>query len=753
METQKTKFIVRGMSCAVCAQKVEKSVAEIAAVDTAVVNLLQNTLTVSHEKDIDITNLVISAVEQAGFEAEPMKKASGERIEVATENNMPRRLAISAIFTIPLMIIAMAHMVPALSDTFIAQISPLANAFLQILLLLPVMKVNSKYYTGGFSALVHGAPNMDSLVAIGSTASIISGLGVIFAAIIQYLAGDLADFSHINHSLYFESAAMILTLVTLGKTIEGKSKLRTSDAIAKLGKLRPQKACRLINGVEEEIAIDDVKVGDILLVRTGETLPVDGIVVEGNGSIDQSIFTGESMPVSMSVGNKVIGSTILKSGYLEIVAEKVGEDTTLAQIIALVEEANATKAPIAKFADKIASIFVPTVMALACITTIIWILAGVGLLTALNFGISVLVISCPCAMGLATPTAIMVGTGKGAENGVLIKSAEILETLGTAKTVVFDKTGTITKGEIAVTDVVVYDDRMDILQIAAALEQKSEHLLGEAILAKCAADNIEIPESKHFVAVAGQGIMGNVEDEHSYVGNLKMLNSMEMWTQTAENDYNKLASQGKTPLFVGWDEYLLGIIAVADTIKDGCKETVTELKNMGIEVYMLTGDNRQTAEYIAKEAGIDNVIADVLPSDKELAIRKLKIKGDNVVMVGDGVNDAVALVAANVGIALGSGSDIAVDSADVVLMKSSPLDVVTSIQLSQKVLLNIKENLFWAFIYNVCGIPLAAGLLYPMFGLQLSPMFAAAAMSCSSICVVFNALRLNFFKVKFHNAK
>ena len=623
-------------------------------------------------------------------------------------------------------------------------------AFTQFLLLLPVMYVNRKYFKVGFKTLFQGAPNMDSLIALGSTAAAVYGVYAIYKIGIGLGMQDMSTIHTFMMDLYFESAGMILTLITFGKFLEARAKGQTSEAISKLIDLAPKTALKSIAGKEIEIPIEDVTTGDILIVKAGTSIPVDGVVVSGTGSVDESALTGESIPVEKNTGDNVIGATINKSGYFTMEALKVGEDTTLSQIVKLVDEATSSKAPIAKLADKVSGIFVPIVIVIALIATITWLVLGKDFEFALSIGISILVISCPCALGLATPTAIMVGTGKGAENGILIKSAEALETAHNISTVVLDKTGTVTEGKPIVTDIITHKDitENEFLHIVGSLEKLSEHPLAEAIIHKAESKEITFEPVEDFIQLQGEGICGLINDVLYYAGNAKMLKKYLHVENDLLSKGERFALEGKTPLYVFSEDEVLGVVAIADTVKKTSKQAVTTLKELGVNVVMLTGDNAKTAEAIRQQVNINHVVSDVLPQDKERVIREYQGKGNIVAMVGDGINDAPALARADVGIAIGAGTDIAIESADIVLMKSDLLDVVTAIRLSKSVIRNIKQNLFWAFIYNAIGIPIAAGLFYTAWELKLNPMIGAGAMSLSSVCVVTNALRLKFFKIK-----
>ena len=628
--------------------------------------------------------------------------------------------------------------------------SAITFAFTQFLLLIPVVFVNAKYYRMGFKTLFHGSPNMDSLIAIGSGAAIVYGIYAIFKIGIGFGHGDMETVHSFMMDLYFESAGMILTLITLGKTLEARAKGKTSDAITKLMNLAPKTATVERNGVEQQIPVEQVQQGETLIVKAGESVPVDGVVLEGFSSVDESALTGESIPVEKHVGDTVIGATINKTGYFKMRATKVGDDTTLAQIVRLVDEATSSKAPIAKLADQVAGVFVPTVIGIALVSAVVWLVLGYGVEFALSIGISVLVISCPCALGLATPTAIMVGTGKGATNGILIKSAEALETAHNIDTVVLDKTGTITQGKPVVTDILCETgaDRLGLLKIAASLEKLSEHPLADAITAEAGKAKLPLSPVEDFQQIPGQGIMGRVDGVLCLAGNRRMMDAHNIEGGELLRSGEALAGEGKTPLFFARAGKLIGVIAVADVVKPTSAQAIRELSGLGIEVVMLTGDNAKTAQAIQRQVGADRVVAEVFPQDKEKEIRRLQDSGKKVAMVGDGINDAPALARADVGIAIGAGTDVAIESADIVLMKSDLLDVSTAIQLSKAVIRNIKQNLFWAFIYNIIGIPIAAGVFFLSFGWKLNPMLGAFAMSFSSVFVVSNALRLRWFQAK-----
>lgn len=751
------KFDVQGMTCASCSANVDKSVRKVAGVVNVNVNLLSNNMSVEFDDSVTDSKAIIKAVENAGYGATVAVKGrqgavkSEKKVDLIAEElkEMKTRIIVSAVFLIPLLYIAMGHMFKWPLPAWIhGTPNAITFAFVQLLLILPIAYVNRKYFQVGFKTLFRGKPNMDALIAIGSTAAIIYGVFAIFR--IGYGLGhnEMHLVDHYTMDLYFESAATILTLITLGKYLETRSKGKTSEAITKLINLAPKTATVLRDGEEQEIPVEDVVVGDMILVRPGQSIPVDGVIVEGRSSIDQSALTGESIPVEKNVGDKVVAATINKSGFFTFQAQKVGDDTTLAQIIALVEEASSSKAPISKLADRISAIFVPVVIVIAIVASAVWMLLGKDVEFALSIGIAVLVISCPCALGLATPVAIMVGTGRGAVNGILIKSAEALEIAHTIQTVVLDKTGTITEGKPKVTDVIASDGVTDeeLLQLAASIEKPSEHPLADAITARATETGLSLLKVDQFEAVAGRGIVAMIQDRPLLAGNLAFMEergvSLSDWLETGE----RLSNEGKTPLYFAEGTRHLGIIAVADVVKPTSRGAIEAFKAMGIEVVMLTGDNKRTAEAIRRQLLIDRVVADVMPQDKEQEIRRIQEQGRKVAMVGDGINDAPALARADVGIAIGAGTDIAIESADIVLMKSDLQDAVTAVRLSKAVIRNIKQNLFWAFFYNTVGIPLAAGVFFTLLGWKLSPMFAAAAMSMSSVSVVTNALRLRFFQ-------
>ena len=765
---KKDKFTVTGMTCSACSAHVEKSVRKLPGVKEVQVNLLSNQMAVEYEeKDVNPAQ-IIAAVESGGYGAAlftketnvggsnaKTKENQGAADMVAVNiKEMKHRLILSILFTVPLFYIAMGHMFGwPLPEILTDHRFAIIFAFTQFLLVLPVVIINKKYFQIGFKMLFKRSPNMDSLIAIGSSAALVYGIFAIYQIGYGMGIGDLDLVHQYSMDLYFESAAMILTLITLGKFMEARAKGKTSDAITKLINLAPKTAILERDGVEVEVPVEEVRVGDIVIVKAGQTIPVDGVVVEGMASVDESALTGESLPVEKQPGDSVTGACINQSGFLKLRAEKVGDDTALAQIIQLVEEASSSKAPIAKLADKVSGVFVPIVIAIALIATVVWLLLGASFEFAMSIGIAVLVISCPCALGLATPTAIMVGTGKGAEYGILLKSAEALETAHNIDTVVLDKTGTITEGKPVVTDL-VYSEQITpetLLQVVGSLEKASEHPLAEAVLQECEARHIVLSDCSQYRTIPGQGIAGVLNDSQQeyFAGNWRLVKAVlgeTAETRLFQEQAEALAAAGKTPLYVGSNQGILGIVAVADPIKKDSKQAVAALQSMGIHVVMLTGDHQKTAEAIRQQVGIEEAIAEVLPQDKEAKVRELQDQGKQVAMVGDGINDAPALARADVGIAIGAGTDVAIESADIVLMKSSLLDVATAIQLSKKTITNIKENLFWALLYNSIGIPLAAGIFFTFLGWKLNPMFGAAAMSLSSVCVVSNALRLKFFK-------
>nr|WP_317281497.1 heavy metal translocating P-type ATPase [uncultured Anaerotignum sp.] len=752
----KQKFDVTGMTCSACSAHVEKSVSKLEGVQCVNVNLLQNSMVVEYDDNALGTTDIIHAVESGGYGAsvqgETKTQETPKNVAAEEMHHMKRRLIASFCFLIPLFYISMGHMMGApLPAILLGDENVMIFALTQLFLTIPVLIINKKYFVVGFKALWNKAPNMDSLIALGSAASVVYSVFAIYSMAYAMGHGDLMTAHHYGMELYFESAAMILTLITVGKYMETRSKGKTSEAISKLMDLAPKTATVLRGGVEQEIPVEDVVTGDTIIVKPGQRIPVDGKIIEGFSAVDESAITGESIPVEKQVGDTVIGATVNKSGYFRMTATRVGKDTTLSQIIALVEEAGASKAPIAKLADKVSGVFVPVVITIAILAAVIWFVAGNQPFSfALSIGIAVLVISCPCALGLATPTAIMVGTGKGAEYGILVKSAESLEIAHQVQTVVLDKTGTLTEGKPVVTDVVLAKGilRNRLLKQAAAVEALSEHPLAEAIVAYAKEKEVAFEKAENLTATAGQGVEADVAGKHILAGNLKMMQERGIQLGEWEAKAVELAEAGKTPLFFAENETFLGIVALADTLKPTSKAAVDAFHQMGIEVVMLTGDNKRTAEAIARELDIQ-VIAEVLPQDKEREVRRLQEQGKKVAMIGDGINDAPALMRADVGVAIGAGTDVAMESADIILMKSDLMDAVTAIELSHATIRNIKENLFWAFFYNACGIPLAAGVFYPFLEWKLNPMFAAAAMSFSSAFVVGNALRLRLFRPKY----
>lgn len=733
-------YRVEGMTCAVCAGRVEKVTKKIEGVQDSVVNLTTEKMSITVDDDIVTYGDIKRAVEKAGYKLVREEEKENTEKKLSDKDKLLRRLIFSCIFTIPLLIVTMGHMVgmplPKIIDPMV---NPMNFAVFQIILTVPVMAIGYKFYLIGFKNLIKLSPNMDSLIAVGTSAAFLYSVFGMY----KIVTGDTIYAMH----LYFEAAVTILTLITLGKYLEAISKGKTSEAIKKLMGLAPKTATIIREGNEIVIPIDEVVVGDIILVKPGEKLPVDGEVIEGSTAIDESMLTGESIPVEKIVGSNVIGASINKTGFIKYKATKVGRDTALSQIIKLVEDAQGSKAPIAKMADVISAYFVPIVIGLAIFSAIAWLIAGETPVFALTIFISVLVIACPCALGLATPTAIMVGTGKGAENGVLIKGGEALEITHKINTIVFDKTGTITEGKPVVTDIVSRGKENNILlALAASAEKGSEHPLGEAIVRAAIEKNIELKSLENFNAIPGHGIEVVIENESILLGNLKLMKERSIDIGELRGEADRLANEGKTPMFIAINNSLEGIIAVADTVKPSSINAIKELHNMGIKVAMITGDNKKTAEAIAKQVGIDIVLSEVLPEDKANEVKKLQGKDDKVAMVGDGINDAPALAQADIGIAIGSGTDVAIESADIVLMRSDLMDVIVAIKLSKATIRNIKQNLFWAFGYNVLGIPVAMGVLHIFGGPLLNPMIAAAAMSLSSVSVLANALRLKKFK-------
>ena len=750
------QYIVTGMSCAACSARVEKAVSKVPGVTSCSVSLLTNSMGV---EGTATEQEIIKAVKDAGYGAskkgegaakvQPAQALAGEDMLKDRETPvLKRRLIASVGFLIVLMYFSMGHMMWGWPVPGFMKDNHVMMGLLQMLLTITVMVINQKFFISGFKGLIHRAPNMDTLVALGSGASFVYSTYALFAMTDAQMHGDMDAVMSYMHDFYFESAAMILALITVGKMLEARSKGKTTDALKGLMKLAPKTAVVIRGEKEVQVSIEQVQKGDCFVVKPGENIPVDGEVIEGNSAVNESALTGESIPVDKAVGDKVSAATVNQSGYLKCRATRVGEDTTLSQIIQMVSDAAATKAPIAKIADRVSGVFVPTVITIAVLTIIVWLIAGQSIGFALSRGIAVLVISCPCALGLATPVAIMVGNGMGARNGIMFKTAVSLEETGKMQIVALDKTGTITSGEPKVTDIIpaagVTEDTL--LKYAYALENKSEHPLARAILEKAKEENAGIEEVTGFQALPGNGLTAILDGHTLYGGNYTFISSKVSVDGDIQKKAEKLAEAGKTPLFFGNEDRLLGVIAVADVIKEDSPQAIKELQNMGIHVVMLTGDNERTAKAIGQQAGVDEVIAGVLPEGKEQVIRKLKEKG-KVAMVGDGINDAPALTRADMGIAIGAGTDVAIDAADVVLMKSRLSDVPAAIRMSRATLHNIHENLFWAFFYNIIGIPLAAGVWYPLFGWKLNPMFGAAAMSLSSFCVVSNALRLNLFKM------
>lgn len=772
---KKEVFDITGMSCAACSTRIEKGISAMEGMEQCSVNLLKNSMTVSYEESRLDAEQIIRKVEEIGYGAAVhesgktaqaafgAKKQGGADAAAAQMERMKKRLTVSLVFTVPLFYISMGHMAGWPLPGFLTGMeNVMVFAFTQLLLVLPVLAAGGHYFKNGFKNLLHRSPNMDSLIALGAGAAFGYGIYAIYKIAWGYGHGNLELVHQFGMDLYFESAGMILTLITLGKFMEARAKSKTSEAITKLMDLAPSTAKLLRDGQETEISVDDVQNGDILVVRDGDTVPVDGKIREGFASIDESAITGESLPVEKQAGDRVTGGTVNKTGYFQMEATAVGENTTLSRIIQLVDDATSSKAPIAKLADKVSGIFVPVVIGIAIAAAVVWLAAGQGFETALSIAISVLVISCPCALGLATPTAIMVGTGRGAANGILIKSAEALEITHSIDTVVLDKTGTVTEGRPVVTDVIpaVSESqeallvRRELLGMAASLEKMSSHPLADAVLKKAEEEQIAPETVSDYEMIPGQGISGRMDEEKCLAGNRKLMEAEGIDLSAADGLQERLADEGKTPLYFAKGGRFLGLIAAADVVKPTSREAIARMREMGMDVIMLTGDNARTAETIRKQVGVETVIADVLPQDKEEKVRLLQAQGRKVAMVGDGINDAPALARADVGIAIGAGTDIAIESADIVLMKSDLMDVPSAVSLSRAVMRNIRQNLFWAFFYNVIGIPVAAGVLYPAFGILLNPMIGAAAMSFSSVSVVANALRLRFFTPKWkHEAK
>ena len=768
---KKEKFDVTGMTCSACSSRVEKCVSRLEGVQEVSVNLLTNSMVVGYNEEKLDEQGIVNAVEKAGYGSSPAgsrkeagaaSAADGKKLTPVQEaqKNMKRRLIGSFVCLIPMMYISMGEMmhhmfglpVPQLfHHIFYGTENGIAFAFVQFLLLLPIVYLNQSYYRNGIRNLFHRSPNMDTLIAVGSLAAIVYGIAAVFLIGYGLGHGDMALAEKYSGDLYFESAGMIVTLITLGKYLESRSKGKTSEAIEKLMNLAPKQATVIRDGQEVRIPAEQLQQGDIVLVKPGESIAADGVVIEGTTSIDESAITGESIPVEKQPGDKVVSATMNKAGSIRFRAERVGEDTTISQIVRLVEEASSSKAPIAKLADKIAGVFVPVVMTIAALVFLIWMLAGAGLEFALSTAIAVLVISCPCALGLATPVAIMVGTGKGAENGILIRSGEALEIAHKVDTVVMDKTGTITEGRPVVTDVKVFGMSEQVfLGLAAGMEAGSEHPLAEAVVGYAKEHGIEPVPMQEFSAVFGKGIQAKWQGNRYCAGNESFLAEQGIDMQNVRSQIDTYADEGKTPLLFAGNGQLIGILAVADVEKASSLAAIVQFRKMNIDVVMLTGDNKRTAAAIQKRLGIPKVIAEVLPQEKEEQVAKLQKEGHTVAMIGDGINDAPALARADVGIAIGAGTDVAIESADAVLMRSDLLDAVSAIRLSKATIRNIKENLFWAFFYNTIGIPIAAGILYPAFQIKLSPMLGAAAMSLSSVCVVCNALRLKWFRPQKH---
>lgn len=756
---KKEQFNVTGMTCAACSARVEKAVGRLPGVDKIAVNLLKNSMVVEYDETALDTQKIIGAVTEAGYGAslkEAAQQGKAAKSAQASANDIARqeyetvkkRLKLSLVFAVPLSYISMGHMMGwPLPEVFLGVENAMIFSLTLLLLVIPVVFINFKFFRVGFKTLFAASPNMDSLIAIGASASLVYGVYALYKIAYGFGHGDLALVHRFSMDLYFESAGMILTLITFGKFLEARAKGRTSDAITKLMDLAPKTAVVERDGAELEIPVEEVEKGDILVVRSGMSVPVDGVLTEGHAAVDESAITGESIPVEKETGSKVTGATVVKSGFFKMRADRVGEDTTLAQIVRLVDDATSSKPPIAKMADKVSGVFVPAVIGIALVTAAVWLLLGESFEFALSNAIAVLVISCPCALGLATPTAIMVGTGRGAASGVLIKSAEALETVHEVNTIVLDKTGTITQGEPGVTDVLYSSSagEAQLVKTAASLEKYSEHPLAQAIVKYAEQKNVQLAPVTGFTQQAGRGIKGVMEGKGCFGGNRRMLEEAGLYDDNVKMLEEKLAAEGKTPLFFACDGVLLGIIALADRVKPTSRAAIEEMKRMGLEVVMLTGDNARTAQAIQKEVGADRVVAEVLPQDKETEIRRLQQQGKKVAMVGDGINDAPALARADVGIAIGAGTDIAIESADLVLMKNDLLDVAGAVQLGHAVIRNIKQNLFWALFYNAICIPVAAGVFYPWLGIKLSPMLGALAMSFSSVFVVTNALRLRFF--------
>ncbi len=746
------EFDITGMSCAACSARIESAVSKVEGVDKVSVNLLTNSMSVDGDIADDV---IIDAVTNVGYGANlkgnEKKDNSKKLLKDEQTPALIKRLIASLVFLLPLMYVSMGHMMWGWPVPEFLQDNYVGIGLFELILTIIVMVINQKFFISGFKGVIHKAPNMDTLVAMGSGAAFAYSTVLLFLMSVDIKNGNMENVHMHLHDLYFESSAMILTLITVGKTLESYSKGKTTNALKSLMNLTPDTANVIRNGKEVNIKAEEVKIGDVFVVRAGEKFPVDGVVLKGESAVDESALTGESIPVDKSAGDNVSAATINQSGYVECEAVSIGQDTTISKIIKMVEDASSSKAPIAKIADKVSGVFVPTVIGISLITLIVWLISGQTIGFSLARAISVLVISCPCALGLATPVAIMVGSGKGAKNGILFKSAESLETVGKTEVVCLDKTGTITNGNPSVTDI-ISDNVDELLKYSFAVESKSEHPLSKAVVKYCTDNNMQVIDVQNAKTVPGNGIYAVVDGYNIYAGNKNYISQYTDISEKTENAAIKLAKEGKTPLFFAKDSDFLGIIAVSDTVKSTSKVAVDNLDKMGIDVVMITGDNDETANAIANEVGIKNVISKVLPNEKDENVRLLSDYG-KVAMVGDGINDAPALTRADTGIAIGAGTDVAIDAADVVLIKSDPMDISRAITLSRKVIQNIKENLFWAFIYNIIGIPIAAGALYPAFGIALNPMIGAAAMSLSSFCVVTNALRLNIVNIDKVNNK
>lgn len=749
----KQKFDITGMTCAACEASVKKAVSKLGVEDVNI-SLMTNSMNVEYDSDKYDAEDIIKAVEDVGYGASVKGKKKDENNELDKSDLMLKRLKISIALMIPLMYIAMGHMINLPQIPFLTGRQGASNfALAQLLITIPIIFVNRKFYIQGFKGLYHRSPNMDSLVALGSSAALIYGIFALFRMNYGIAVGDNDLVDMYRHNLYFESAAMILTLITVGKYLEEKSKGKTKASLKSLMDLAPKTATVIKDNKEKKVNISELNKGDIILVKPGESIAVDGEIIDGSSLVDESAITGESIPVEKSKGDEVISGTINKQGSFKFKAQKVGEDTTLSQIIELVNDANETKAPIARLADKISAIFVPTVITISIITFIVWMFIGNGFEFALNMAISVLVISCPCALGLATPVAIMVSTGKSAQLGLLFKNAEALENLHKIDSVLLDKTGTITKGEPVVTDIITKDKENEFIEIAYSLENNSEHPLSTAIVKYAKENSIKLKEANEFQSVTGRGIKAKINDESYYAGNISFMKEENIELNGYDKKAEVLSKEGKTSMYFANSKNVIGIISVLDQPKETSKLAIKEMKNLGYEVIMITGDNEQTAEAIRKKLEIDKKFAEVKPQDKDKVVTKLQSEDKKVMMVGDGINDAPALARSDIGAAIGNGTDVAIDSADIVLMKDDLLDIVSAIELSKATIKNIKQNLFWAFIYNILGIPVACGILYPFFGITLNPMFASFAMSLSSLFVVTNALRLRKFKPEFKNKR